>query len=156
MKLFLLGIISDTHGLLRREALSALKGCQAIIHAGDVGSPAILDQLKAVAPVFAVRGNVDTEPWTSSLPLTAVVELQNVSIYVLHNLGQLDLNPKTAGFHIVVSGHTHKPESHWHDDVLYINPGSAGPKRFHLPITVAGLQLHQTPWQPELLHLPVA
>jgi putative phosphoesterase len=156
MKPFLLGIISDTHGLLRREALSALQASQAIIHAGDVGSPAILDQLKAVAPVFAVRGNVDTEPWTSSLPLTAVVELQNVSIYVLHNLAQLDLNPKTAGFHIVVSGHTHKPESHWHDGVLYINPGSAGPKRFRLPISVAGLQLHQTPWQPELLHLPVA
>jgi putative phosphoesterase len=156
MKPFLLGIISDTHGLLRREALSALKGSQAIIHAGDVGSPAILDQLKAVAPVFAVRGNVDTEPWTCSLPFTAVVELQNVSIYVLHNLEQLDLNPKTAGFHIVVSGHTHKPESHWRDGVLYVNPGSAGPKRFLLPITVAGLQLHQTPWQPELLHLPVA
>jgi uncharacterized protein len=156
MKPFLLGIISDTHGLLRPEALSALKGSQAIIHAGDVGSPAILDQIKAGAPVFAVRGNVDTEPWTSSLPLTAVVELQNVSIYVLHNLGQLDLNPKTAGFHIVVSGHTHKPESHWHDGVLYINPGSAGPKRFRLPITVARLQLHQTPWQPELLQLPVA
>jgi uncharacterized protein len=156
MKPFLLGIISDTHGLLRPEALSALQGSQAIIHAGDVGSPAILDQLKAVAPVFAVRGNVDTELCTSSLPLTAVVELQNVSIYVLHNLAQLDLNPKTAGFHIVVSGHTHKPESHWHDGVLYINPGSAGPKRFRSPITVAGLQLHQTPWQPELLNLPVA
>jgi len=153
MKLFLLGIISDTHGLLRREALSALKGCQAIIHAGDVGSPAILDQLKAVAPVFAVRGNVDTEPWTSSLPLTAVVELQNVSIYVLHNLGQLDLNPKTAGFHIVVSGHTHKPEFHRHDGVLYINPGSAGPRRFSLPISLAILDLLKTPWQVEFLSL---
>jgi uncharacterized protein len=154
MQSFLLGIISDTHGLLRPQALSALKGSQVIIHAGDVGSPAILDQLKTVAPVFAVRGNVDTEPWTCTLPLTAVVELQNVSIYVLHNLEQLDFNPKTAGFHIVVSGHTHKPGSHWRDDVLYINPGSAGPKRFHLPVTVARLQLLNTPWQYELLHLP--
>jgi putative phosphoesterase len=156
MKPFLLGIISDTHGLLRPEALSALKGCQAIIHAGDIGNPAILDRLKSIAPVFAVRGNVDTEPWTSSLPPTAVVELQHVSIYVLHNLEQLDLNPKVAGFHIVISGHTHKPESHWHDGILYINPGSAGPKRFHLPITVAHLQLLQTPWQCELLDLLVA
>jgi hypothetical protein len=156
MRSFLLGIISDTHGLLRAEAIAVLKGSQAIIHAGDIGNPTIFDQLKAVAPVFAVRGNVDTEPWTSSLPLTAVVELQGVSIYVLHNLEQLDLNPKTAGFHIVISGHTHKPESRWRDGVLYINPGSAGPKRFHLPITVARLQLLQTPWQSELLHLPVA
>jgi putative phosphoesterase len=156
MKSFLLGIISDTHGLLRPEALDALKGSQAIIHAGDIGNPAILDRVKSIAPVFAIRGNVDTEPWASSLPLTAVVELQDVSIYVLHNLEQLDLNPKTAGFHIVVSGHTHKPESHWRDGVLYINPGSAGPNRFHLPITVARLQLLQTPWECELLHLPVA
>ena len=156
MQSFLLGIISDTHGLLRPQALSALKGSQAIIHAGDVGSPAILDQLKAVAPVFAVRGNVDTEPWTCSLPLTAAVELQDVSIYVLHNLEQLELDPKTAGFRIVVSGHTHKPDSHWRDGVLYINPGSAGPKRFHLPVTVARLQLLNTPWQYELLHLSVA
>jgi hypothetical protein len=156
MQSFLLGIISDTHGLLRPEALSALKGSQAIIHAGDIGDPAILNRLESIAPVFAVRGNVDTEPWTSSLPFTAVVELQDVSIYVLHNLEQLDLNPKVAGFHIVISGHTHKPESHWHDGVLYINPGSAGPKRFHLPITVARLRLLETPWQFELLDLLVA
>jgi len=152
MQSFLLGIISDTHGLLRPEAISALKGSQAIIHAGDVGNPAILDQLKTVAPVFAVRGNVDTEPWTCSLPLTAVVELQDVSIYVLHNLERLDLNPKVAGFHIVISGHTHKPESHWHDGVLYINPGSAGPRRFSLPISMALLDLRKTPWQIEFLN----
>jgi len=152
MKPFLLGIISDTHGLLRPEALSALKGCSAIIHAGDIGNPTILDRLKAVAPVFAVRGNVDSEPWTSSLPLTAVVELQDVSIYVLHNLERLDLNPKVAGLHIVISGHTHKPESHWHDGVLYINPGSAGPRRFSLPISMALLDLLKTPWQIEFLN----
>jgi putative phosphoesterase len=154
MKSFLLGIISDTHGLLRPEALSALKGSQAIIHAGDIGNSQILDQLKTIAPVFAIRGNVDTEPWVSSVPLTAVVELQNISIYVLHNLEQLDLNPKAAGFHIVVSGHTHKPEFRWHDGVLYINPGSAGPRRFSLPISLAILDLLKTPWQVEFLDLP--
>ena len=153
MNSFLLGIISDTHGLLRPEALTALQGCDAIIHAGDVGNQAILDRLKSIAPVFAVRGNVDTEPWASSHPLTAVVELQDVSIYVLHNLEQLDLNPKTAGFHIVVSGHTHKPESHWRDGVLYINPGSAGPRRFSLPISLARLELHKTPRQVEFVNL---
>jgi putative phosphoesterase len=153
MKSFLLGIISDTHGLLRPEALSALKDSQAIIHAGDIGNSQILDQLKTIAPVFAIRGNVDTEPWASSLPLTAVVELQNISIYVLHQLEQLDLNPKAAGFHIVVSGHTHKPESHRHDGVLYINPGSAGPRRFSLPISLAILDLLKTPWQVEFLNL---
>jgi putative phosphoesterase len=153
MKSFLLGIISDTHGLLRPEALSALKNSQAIIHAGDIGNSQILDQLKTIAPVFAIRGNVDTEPWASSLPLTAVVELQNISIYVLHQLEQLDLNPKAAGFHIVVSGHTHKPESHRHDGVLYINPGSAGPRRFSLPISLAILDLLKTPWQVEFLNL---
>ncbi len=156
MQSFLLGIISDTHGLLRPEALIALKGSQAIIHAGDVGNPAILDRLKSIAPVFAVRGNVDTEPWAASLPLTAVVELQDVSLYVLHNLEQLDLSPRAAGFHIVVSGHTHKPEFHCSDGVLYINPGSAGPKRFHLPVTIACLQLLQKPRKCELLYLPVA
>jgi hypothetical protein len=156
MKPFLLGIISDTHGLLRPEALSALQGSDAIIHAGDVGNPAILDRLKSIAPLFAVRGNVDTEPWSSSLPLTSVVELQHVSIYVLHNLEQLDLNPKTAGFHIVISGHTHKPESHRHDGVLYVNPGSAGPRRFALPISLARLELHKAPWQVEFVNFPEA
>jgi len=153
MKSFLLGIISDTHGLLRPEALSALKDSQSIIHAGDIGNSQILDQLKTIAPVFAIRGNVDTEPWASSVPLTAVVELQNISVYVLHNLEQLDLNPKAAGFHIVVSGHTHKPEFHRHDGVLYINPGSAGPRRFSLPISLAILDLLKTPWQVEFLNL---
>jgi uncharacterized protein len=156
MKPFLLGIISDTHGLLRPEALSALQGSDAIIHAGDVGNPAILDRLKSIAPLFAVRGNVDTEPWSCSLPLTAVVELQSVSIYVLHNLEQLDRNPKTAGFHVVISGHTHKPESRWRDGVLYVNPGSAGPRRFALPISLARLELHKTPWQVEFVNFPEA
>lgn len=149
----ILGIISDTHGLLRPEAMSALRGSDFIIHAGDVGNPTILDQLKTIAPVFAVRGNVDTEPWTSTLPLTEVVQLHNTSIYVLHNLQHLDLDPAASGFQIVISGHTHQPESHWRDGVLYINPGSAGPRRFSLPISLARLDLSKTPWQVEFLQL---
>jgi hypothetical protein len=150
---FHLGLISDTHGLLRAEALTALQGCQAIIHAGDVGDPAILDQLKAIAPVMAIRGNVDSDPWARTLPATEVVRIENILIYVLHNLSQLDLNPRVAGFHIVVSGHSHKPDSSWYEGVLYINPGSAGPRRFSLPVTVARLNLSKTPWQPDFLHL---
>lgn len=153
MNSFVLGLISDTHGLLRPEALAALRGSQAIIHAGDVGDPAILSRLKEIAPAHAVRGNVDTEPWCKTLPETNAVEIAEVSIYALHNLEHLDLDPKAAGFQIIVSGHTHKPVSHWRDGVLYINPGSAGPKRFNLPITLARLDLLKTPWQVDFLHL---
>jgi uncharacterized protein len=153
MKSFILGMISDTHGILRPEALSALQGSDAIVHAGDVGERTLLDQLKGIASTYTVRGNVDTERWCESLARTEVVRLQNISIYVLHNLRELDLNPKAAGFQIVISGHTHKPESHWHDGVLYINPGSAGPRRFALPICLARLDLLQTPWGPEFVQL---
>jgi uncharacterized protein len=149
----ILGLISDTHGLIRPEAKSALAGSHAIIHAGDVGNPAILNELKTVAPVFAVRGNLDTAPWASALPLTEVVALHNVTIYVLHDLKELDLNPAASGYHIVVSGHTHKPESHWRDGVLYVNPGSAGPRRFSLPISLARLNLLKAPWKPDFLDL---
>ena len=149
----ILGIISDTHGLLRPEATAALRGSNFVIHAGDVGNPQILDQLKSIAPVFAVRGNVDTEPWASTLPLTEVVELGNTSIYVLHNLEHLDLDPALSGFQIVISGHTHQPKSQLRDGVLYINPGSAGPRRFSLPISLARLDLSKTPWQVEFLQL---
>jgi uncharacterized protein len=153
MDSFVLGLISDTHGLLRAEAFSALQGCQSIIHAGDVGDRGILDQLNTIAPVHAVRGNVDTEPWCKSLPATAVVQLAGTNIYVLHNREGLDLDPKAASFQIIVSGHTHKPHSHWRDGVLYINPGSAGPRRFSLPISLARLDLLKTPWQPEFIEL---
>ena len=153
MNSLLLGIISDTHGLLRPEAIAALRGSNFIIHAGDVGNPEILDQLKSIAPVFAVRGNVDTDPWASTLSLTEVVELHNTSIYVLHNLEHLELDPAASGFQIVVSGHTHQPKSHLRDGVLYINPGSAGPRRFSLPISMARLDLSKTPWQVEFLQL---
>jgi len=150
---FVLGLISDTHGLLRPEALAALRGSQAIIHAGDVGDRGILDQLNTIASVHAVRGNVDTEPWCKSLPETKVVEITGFSIYVLHNREHLDLDPHAAGFQMVVYGHSHKPESHWRDRVLYINPGSAGPRRFSLPICLAQLDLYKTPWQPKFIQL---
>jgi putative phosphoesterase len=148
-----IGLISDTHGLLRDEALSALEGSDLIIHAGDVGRPEILDELKALAPVVAVRGNVDTQPWAAELPIAAVAEASSATIYVLHNLAELDLDPVAAGFQIVVSGHSHKPSRTERAGVLYINPGSAGPRRFNLPITVARLDLRASPWGFKLVTL---
>jgi putative phosphoesterase len=148
-----IGLISDTHGLLRDEALRALKGSDLIIHAGDVGNREIIDKLKSIAPVFAVRGNVDTEPWASALPETEVVAAGAATIFVLHDVHALDLNPAAAGFHIVVSGHSHKPDRTERDGVLYINPGSAGPRRFKLPVTLARLELSQTPWKVEFIDL---
>ena len=132
--------------MLREEALRALRGSELIIHAGDVGDPNILDALRQIAPVVAVRGNVDTEEWAKSLPETAVAEAGAVSIYVLHDGNALDLDPKAAGFHVVVSGHSHKPVRSERNGVVYINPGSAGPRRFSLPITVAQLDLAARPW----------
>ncbi len=152
-KLTAIGLISDTHGLLREEALRALKSSELIIHAGDVGKPEIIDTLKRIAPVVAVRGNVDTEPWASALPETEIVEAGAATIFVLHDVHALDLNPAAAGFHIVVSGHSHKPARTECDGVLYINPGSAGPRRFQLPVTFARLDLGQTPWKVDFLDL---
>jgi putative phosphoesterase len=143
----LIGIISDTHGLLRPQALAALQGSDLIIHAGDVGDPKILEALRAVAPVFVVRGNVDSEPWALSLPETQVIEAELATFYVLHDLHALDLDPAAAGFHIVVTGHSHKPASTERDGVLFLNPGSAGPRRFDLPVTVARLELDRQPWK---------
>ena len=142
----IIGLISDTHGLMRPQALDALRGSELIIHAGDVGKPEIIDQLREVAPVVAVRGNIDKGAWASPLPRTAAVEARSASIYVLHDIGQLDLDPAIAGFHVVVSGHSHKPGRTERAGVLYINPGSAGPRRFRLPITVARLDLARVPW----------
>jgi putative phosphoesterase len=148
-----IGLISDTHGLLREEALRALRGSDLIIHAGDVGDPNILEALRKVAPVVAVRGNVDTAEWAKSLPETAVVEAGEANIYVLHDANALDLDPKAAGFQIVVSGHSHKPLQSERNGVMFLNPGSAGPRRFHLPITVALLDLAARPWRVEFLDL---
>jgi uncharacterized protein len=148
-----IGIISDTHGLLRPEAQRALLGVQLIIHAGDVGAPEILTQLKLIAPVFAVRGNVDTQPWAQELPLTTVVETSGFSFYVLHNLQDLDLKPQAAGFDAVISGHTHQAEQHHDSGVLFLNPGSAGPRRFQLPVTLALLEIAKKPWNAQIVPL---
>jgi hypothetical protein len=148
-----LGIISDTHGLLRPEAARALSGVDLIVHAGDVGKPEVLTQLKAIAPVFAVRGNMDTEAWATALPATAIVDAGSASLYVLHNLRELDLRPDAAGFDAVISGHTHQAEQWEREGVLYLNPGSAGPRRFNLPVTLALVDVGSTPWRVEILEL---
>lgn len=133
-----IGVISDTHGLLRPEAVQALEGSSLIIHAGDVGDPGILDELRKIAPVVAVRGNIDKG---EALPEVMRVEHGGVSIYVLHDVNQLDIDPAAAGFDAVISGHSHKPSIREENGVLYLNPGSAGPRRFRLPVTVARLDV---------------
>jgi putative phosphoesterase len=138
----LIGVISDTHGLLRREAIQALEGSELIIHAGDVGDPKVLDELRAIAPVVAVRGNIDKGEWAMNLPEYEIVERGGVSIYVLHDLNQLDINPEAAGVQAVISGHSHKPAMRTEKGVLYLNPGSAGPRRFKLPVTIAHLRIN--------------
>jgi putative phosphoesterase len=148
-----IGLISDTHGLLRPQALRALEGSDMIIHAGDVGAPEILETLKTLAPVFAVRGNVDTAPWALALPETEIIETGPATIYVLHDVHALDLDPVAAGFQIIVSGHSHKPSRTEHGGVLFLNPGSAGPRRFDLPVTVALLHLDQAPWKVDFTDL---
>jgi putative phosphoesterase len=147
------GLISDTHGLLREEALHALRSSELIVHAGDVGDPEILDKLRELAAVVAVRGNVDTAEWAAALPITALAEAGPAQIYVLHDVKALDLDPAKAGLNIVVSGHSHKPGRSERSGILYINPGSAGPRRFQLPITVARLDVGKTPWTVEFVDL---
>ena len=139
--------------MLRKEAVEALGGSEMVIHAGDVGKPEILEELRKIAPVVAVRGNVDTEPWAKELPETAVVEAGAAMIYVLHDVNALDLDPAASGFQIVVSGHSHKPGKTERDGLLYINPGSAGPRRFQLPVTVAQLNLGRTTLAVEFVYL---
>lgn len=137
----MIGVISDTHGLLRPGALEALRGSKLIIHAGDVGAPEILDLLREIAPVTAVRGNIDKAAWARKLPETEVVEVAGISLYVLHDLAKLDLNPAAAGFRVVIYGHSHVPKQEKHEGVLYFNPGSAGPRRFKLPISLGRLKI---------------
>lgn len=146
-----IGLISDTHGLLRPAAVEALRGSELILHAGDIGNPVILDQLRALAPVHAIRGNIDKSDWALAFPATAIMETPRALIYMLHDVQELDLDPARAGIHIVLSGHSHKPAHTIRDGVHYINPGSAGPRRFQLPITVARLDLAATPWSVEFL-----
>ncbi len=137
----LVGVVSDTHGLLRPEVVKALRGVERIVHAGDVGSPSVLEELGAIAPVVAVRGNNDRGAWASRLPVTEVVEVGEALLYLIHDLGELDLDPVAAGFHAVVSGHSHRPKIERRDGVLYLNPGSIGPRRFKLPIAFALLRV---------------
>jgi putative phosphoesterase len=149
----IIGVISDTHGLMRNEALTALEGSELILHAGDVGAPKVLEALRTIAPVVAIRGNIDKDNWSAVLPLTAVVETRHARIYMLHDLHELDLDPAAAGFHMVISGHSHKPNRTERSGVIYLNPGSAGPRRFRLPITVARLDLRESPWKIGFLDL---
>jgi putative phosphoesterase len=136
---FGLGVISDTHGLLRPEAVEALRGSDMIVHAGDVGSAEVLRELGKIAPVIAVRGNNDREPWAKDLPLNEAFEVGRASIYVLHDVNELDLDPRAAGFSVVIAGHSHQPRSEERGGVLFFNPGSAGPRRFRLPISLGHL-----------------
>jgi putative phosphoesterase len=147
-----IGLISDTHGLLRPQALRALEGSELIIHAGDVGDPKILEELGNLAPVVAVRGNIDTGE-CAKLPETAVAQADRALIYVLHDLKTLDLKPAAAGFGMVVSGHSHKPSRTEREGVIYLNPGSAGPRRFSLPISLARVDLRSDPWRIDFIDL---
>jgi putative phosphoesterase len=148
-----IGVISDTHGLVRPEAIKALAGVEMIIHAGDIGTPAVLEALHSIAPVVAVRGNNDTDEWARALPDTEVVELGDVALYVLHDVHELDLDPGAAGFHAVISGHSHRPSIATRRGVLYVNPGSAGPRRFKLPISLAQLHIQGATVEPQLITL---
>jgi putative phosphoesterase len=146
-----IGVISDTHGLLRPEAVAALRGVEHILHAGDVGDAFILDQLGQIAPVTAIRGNVDRGGRCGRLPQTELVELGGVSLYMLHHRLALDLDPVAAGIAAVISGHSHHPAIEWRKGVLYFNPGSAGPMRFSLPVSVGFLEISETGIEPRLL-----
>ena len=135
------GLISDTHGLLRPEAVAFLQGCDHIVHGGDIGHAEVLSKLSSLAPVTAVRGNNDRGAWAEGLAETELFKFGEVFIYALHDLAQLDIEPVAAGVHVVVSGHSHKPLVEQREGVLYVNPGSAGPRRFNLPISVAELTI---------------
>ena len=149
----LVGVISDTHGLLRPQAVAALRGVGLIVHAGDVGRPEVIEELRRLAPTHAVRGNVDTEAWAGGLPATLAVEVGAVRLLILHDIA--DLDPAAAGFAAVIFGHSHKPAIETRNGVLYLNPGSAGPRRFRLPVTVARLRVSGSVIQPEIVALDV-
>jgi putative phosphoesterase len=142
---FTVGVLSDTHGLIRPEALAALAGADHILHAGDIGDPAILDRLRELAPVTAIRGNIDVHGPCAALPATEAVELAGHLFYLVHSIHDLDIDPGTAGVSVVVSGHSHQPAVERKGSVLYLNPGSAGPRRFNLPITVAAITIASGP-----------
>ena len=150
-----MGVIADTHGLLRPEAIAALRGSDLILHAGDVGKPEVLDTLGKIAPVFAIRGNNDRGPWAEKLPVTEVVEVAGAALYLVHDLAALELDPIAARFAAVVSGHSHRPSARVCGGVLYLNPGSAGPRRFTLPVAVARLTVRGGVIRHQLIELSV-
>ena len=151
----LIGVISDTHGLMRPEALTALRGSDLIIHAGDVGSADIIEQLNAIAPTHAVRGNVDTHSWARALPDTRVVEAAQLRFYILHVRAELAIDPVSAGYAAVIFGHSHKPSVEMRNSVLWLNPGSAGPRRFRLPVTIARVRVTAQTLDPKIVALEV-
>jgi putative phosphoesterase len=151
-----IGVISDTHGLLRAEAIEALRGCDRILHAGDIGSQSVLDELATLAPVTAIRGNNDTAEWARAIPETSRVTIDGVQIYLLHNLKDLALDPRAEDIDVVIAGHSHRPALERRDGVLFLNPGSAGPRRFKLPISVARLRIDNGTAQAELIELAIA
>ncbi len=150
-KNYTIGVISDTHGLIRSEAVNAFKGTDLIVHAGDIGSPDVLEELKNIAPVKAVRGNMDTGEWAFRLPATDIVEIGDVMIYVLHDVNTLDVDPASAGIHAVISGHTHRSSAEFKNGVLFLNPGTAGP--FKPPISIARLRINGTSMEPLFIEL---
>jgi uncharacterized protein len=149
----IIGVISDTHGLLRGEAVEALSGSDYIIHAGDVGDPGIVERLRGIAPLTVVAGNIDREAWARELPPNDVLSADGLQIYVLHDIRDLDLKPEAAGFSAVIYGHSHVPKQEMRNGVLYLNPGSAGPRRFRLPVSVARLQVRDGKLQGEIVPL---
>ncbi|HEX5235207.1 MAG TPA: metallophosphoesterase family protein [Silvibacterium sp.] len=151
----LIGVISDTHGLLRPQAVAALEGVDHILHAGDVGDPAILDALSAIAPLTAIRGNIDVYGACAHLPSTEFAELGGKTIYMLHDLAALDIDPTAAGVSIIISGHSHQPKIDRRKNVLYFNPGSAGPRRFSLPVSLGLLEITKSAITPNLIELSV-
>ena len=147
------GLISDTHGLLRPEAAAFLRGSDYIVHAGDIGDPGVLAALGGIAPVTAVRGNNDRAQWARQIAETEVLQIEDVLLYVLHDLATLDVDPVAAGFQVVIYGHSHKPSVEERDGVFYVNPGSAGPRRFTLPIAAAELEVSGSSVRPKLVEL---
>ena len=150
-----IGLISDTHGLIRPEALEALQGVEFIIHAGDIGKPEVVSALKAIAPVAAIKGNIDSGAWAKLLPDTKLVKAGGMRLFIIHNVRELDCDPVARGFQVVVSGHSHKPSVSTRDGVLFVNPGSAGPRRFKLPVAVGKLFIQNKQVNAEIIELPV-
>lgn len=151
-----LGVISDTHGLIRPQALDALRGCQALLHAGDIGSREVLDALQALAPVTCVRGNNDLDDWASRIPESITIEIESVRIHLLHDLKELVLDPAAQRLGVIVAGHSHRPAMQTRGGVLYFNPGSAGPRRFKLPVAVGVLEVGNGAVQGRIVELNIA